>query len=203
VRSSTGGKGVGCFNAGKLNAYLHGLKWRLQSQNEGLLADLAHEGRSVGGTADSEAFALEVVELRAEITRCAGGRDAAPRAFQDLLLAFEDALLARERVQADAAQTVRAFAVAQTAEFDAQNRTMTSYSARTGSSRASTVQRPWSPSTTATSRTKRRATTTTPTTRRRNGRRTSTTRSRLVCLCALRSTRPCWRASTHQRAQWL
>ena len=41
------GHGVGRFNAGKLNAYLHGLNRRLQEENEGLIQRLNHVESSV------------------------------------------------------------------------------------------------------------------------------------------------------------
>jgi hypothetical protein len=58
-----GGHGIGRFNAGKLNAYLHGLNRRLQEESESLVGQVALLRNENVGLAEDNAALQEEVEL--------------------------------------------------------------------------------------------------------------------------------------------
>ena len=82
-----GAKGVGRFNAVKLNTYLHGLNRRLQEENEALVARLRMHGEEVemgkvveelesdGFKGVEEAVLEEVAAMRNELEKCEKERD--------------------------------------------------------------------------------------------------------------------------------
>lgn len=61
---ATGAQGVGRFNAGKLNSYLHGLNRRLQEENELLMSSLKDQQRTIGDLQSNRRRELsEVMEI--------------------------------------------------------------------------------------------------------------------------------------------